>query len=594
MSQLPLEHYGVIGDLHTAALVGADGSLDWLCFPHFDSPSVFAAILGPGVGGHFRLRPEAELPSRQMYLPDSNVLVTRFQGAGGWGEVTDFMPLPGPGPHRPAVVRRVRVLSGEVAWRGECRPAFDYARAGHEALPEGEAVVFRSPALSLRLTASVPLRVEGGAAHATFTLRAGEEAHFVLQDAGAPALGDLGEQEQETLRFWRGWLAQCTYQGRWRETVHRSALTLKLLTFQPTGAIVAAPTTSLPEWIGGGRNWDYRYTWLRDAAFTVYALMRLGFHAEANAFVTFIEERSRETSPGGSLRVMYRIDGGTDIPEEELGHLPGYRDSRPVRVGNAAYTQFQLDVYGELLDAIYLHNKHGEPISQDVWVTVTRMLDWLVDHWRDDDDGIWEVRGGQQPFVLSKVMCWVAFDRGLRIAAGRGLPAPVERWRAERDAIYREVMERGPVGEAGAFAQFYGADEPDGANLLLPLVKFVGPRDPRMLATLDRTLESLALGPLVYRYRPEHAASDGVGGEEGAFLPCSFWLAEGLARAGRAEEARALFEQALTFASPLGLLSEEVGPEGQALGNFPQALSHLALISAAVNIDRVLETGASF
>ncbi|GGK33956.1 glucoamylase [Deinococcus malanensis] len=595
MTHLPLEHYGVIGDMHTAALVGANGSLDWLCYPHFDSPSVFAAMLDSEVGGRFQIAPVAEMTSRQLYLPDSNVLVTRFQGGGGLAEVTDFMPVPpgpvtsGPGVHAPSVIRRVRVLSGHVAWRWTCHPAFDYARAPHEVLLEEGAAVFRTPALSLRLTTSVPLELQGAAAGGTFSLRAGEEAHFLFQDARVPTPPDLTGLERGTLHFWRTWLAQCTYQGRWQETVRRSALTLKLLTFGPTGAIVAAPTTSLPEWTGGTRNWDYRYTWLRDAAFTVYALMRLGFHTEAGAFVDFIEARSRESSPDGSLRVMYRINGGTDIREEKLEHLAGYRGSRPVRVGNAAYGQFQLDVYGELIDAIYLYNKHGEPISHDVWITVTRMLDWLCSHWRDHDDGIWEVRGGQRPFVLSKVMCWVAFDRGLRMAAQRGLPAPVDRWRAERDAVYEEVMREGYNEEVGAFTQVYGASEPDGANLLLPLVKFVGPREPRMLTTLELTRTQLTSGPLVYRYRPEHAASDGVGGEEGAFLPCSFWLAECLARAGQLEEARTLFEQTLTFTTPLGLLSEEIGPDGQALGNFPQALSHLALISAAVNLDRALD-----
>lgn len=604
MPYLPLEDYGLIGDMRTAALVGKNGAIDWLCYPNFDSPSIFCALLDDAKGGRFQIAPAAEVANtRQIYLPESNILVTAFMSEGGILEVVDFMPVPrearitrdqplGTGGPPPRIVRLVRALTGELPVRVSCATAFDYARAEHELEVRAGEAVFRGPGLTLRLVGKLPsgpldFQAEGGAAVAQFTLREGEQACFTLGDDADAAPQDFAALERDTLNFWRAWVGQCTYAGRWREAVWRSALALKLLTYAPTGAIIAAPTTSLPEHVGGERNWDYRYMWPRDAAFTVYALLRLGFTAEAKAFNDFIEARSKEGEPG-IVRPIYRIDGSNSLTEETLDHLEGYKGSRPVRIGNGAHDQHQLDVYGELIDAIYLYNKHGEPLSYDEWCEVRQMLDWVCDHWREKDDGIWEVRSGQQQHTFSKVMSWVALERGLRIAQYRGLPGNIERWRQERDAIYEQVMDQGFNSDLGAFTQAYDTTQMDGANLLLPLVKFVGPRDPRWLSTLDRSLEELAVGPLVYRYRLDKGADDGLKGEEGAFLVCSFWMVECLARAGRLEEARTKFEQLLAFASPLGLMSEEFGQDGFLLGNMPQALSHLALISAAFHLDRAL------
>lgn len=592
-----IDDHGLIGDLRTAALVSSTGTLAWLCYPRFDSPSVFASLLDAERGGRFELAPVGGgYVARQRYRPDTGVLVTSFFSESGVLEVTDLMPVPrearisndrplGQGGPNPRLVRRVRAVSGAAQVRLRCAPAFDYGRAEHHLEVQGQRATFSTPDLTLYLHASLDLSADGTAACTEFTLHEGQEASFTLSDHPRPT--DVPAALRDTLAYWRGWLAQCHYTGRWREEVRRSALTLKLLTYSPTGAIVAAPTTSLPEWPGGERNWDYRYTWPRDAAFTAYALLRLGFTAEAKAFNRFI--LTHACGEDGSLSPLYRIDGSTDLTEQELGHLAGHAGSRPVRVGNGAAGQRQLDVYGEFIDAVYIHNKHGEPLAFDDWTRLRRLLGYVCDHWRDPDDGIWEARSGARHHVLSKVMCWVALDRGLRIAAQRGLPGDTARWQAERDAVYEDVMASGHNGDTLAFSQTYGSDLMDGANLLLPLVKFVGPRDPRWLHTLERIQQELCVGPLVYRYRLKQGAQDGLLSDEGAFLACSYWLVECLARAGRLDEARDNFEQLLALHSPLGLLSEELSPGGTALGNYPQALSHLALISAAFHLDRALD-----
>jgi GH15 family glucan-1,4-alpha-glucosidase len=402
---------------------------------------------------------------------------------------------------------------------------------------------------------------------------------------------------KQTVDFWRHWLAQCAYRGRWREMVHRSALVLKLLTYEPTGAIVAAPTASLPEVLGGGRNWDYRYTWIRDAAFTLYALLRIGFTEEAAQFMKWLEARCHELKPDGSLQIMYGIDGRHTLTEEYLPHLEGYNGSRPIRVGNDAYQQLQLDIYGELLDSVYLYNKYGSPISYDLWTYLRRLVNWVCDNWQREDEGIWEVRGGPQHFVYSKMMCWVAVDRGLRLADKRSFPADREHWLRTRDQIYEEIMTQGWNPQRQTFVQHYGSDAVDAANLLMPLVFFLSPTDPRMLKTLDAINGSPARGglvsnSLVYRYNLQYTP-DGLEGLEGTFNMCSFWLVEALTRAGKVDrtkldEARLMFEQMLGYANHLGLFAEETGPSGEALGNFPQAFTHLALISAAFNLNRTL------
>jgi GH15 family glucan-1,4-alpha-glucosidase len=614
MPYQPIEHYGVIGNLRTCALVGMGGSIDWLCLPRFDSPSVFAAVLDDGKGGRFCIAPPScdGLRQKQFYWPDTNVLITRFLHPDGIAEVEDYMPLGGaPGGPADQVVRRVRAVRGRMPLRMECRPAFDYARARHETAVTERGARFDAPGLSLELAAPVPLARDGDGVTADLRLGEGQSATFVLRllEAGhapgpCPGAGEAEDRFRETVAYWRRWLARCTYRGRWRETVQRSALALKLLTFEPTGAIVAAPTTSLPEGVGGGRNWDYRYTWIRDAAFTLYALMRIGFTEEATGFMDWLEARWREgeSSGDGPLQLMYAIDGRSDLTEEELPHLEGYRGSRPVRVGNAAHTQLQLDIYGELMDSVYLHNKYAAPVGYDAWTHLRRLVNWVCDNWRREDEGVWEVRGGRRHFVYSKLMSWVAIDRGLRLADKRSFPADRAKWLAARDAVYEEVMTKGWDAKRRAFVQAFGSDALDASALLMPLVFFMAPNDPLMLATVDairtpQTRGGLAADGLVYRY-DRRAAADGLDSDEGTFNMCSFWLVEALTRAGRTDparldDARLLFEQMLGYGNHLGLYAEQTGPSGEALGNFPQAFTHLALISAAFNLDRALGGGAS-
>ncbi len=586
----PIESYGLIGDLETAALVGDDGAIDWFCPNRFDSPSLFAAILDADRGGRFRIAPLAEATSKQLYLPDTAVLLTRFYTHTGVAEVTDAMPI---GLDRCAIVRRIDAVRGSVEFRMDCRPAFDYARRGHRVtLPHPMQADFASDGGgATQLISSIPMSPLGPASTARFTLSQGERAWFVLQGPSGPgrwsdhAVDDALERTRE---FWRRWLSRCTYRGRWREMVQRSAITLKLCTYEPTGAMVAAPTTSLPETIGGGRNWDYRYAWLRDSAFTAFAFQRLGFHDEAAQFAAWLGDRCEEKQDDPQLQIVYAVDGGRDLREHELTHLEGYRGSRPVRIGNGAYDQLQLDVYGELMDAIYLSNKH-EPISWHLWQSLRRLLDWLSQNWQRPDEGIWEVRGGRRDFVYSRLMCWVAFERAIRMQSQRGLPGDTPGWRTQRDAIYEDIMTHGWSSERGAFVQYYGGTVLDASNLLMPLVKFIGPRDPRMLATLDAIQGELVSDSLVYRYNPLTASDDGLGGaDEGSFSLCSFWLVECLTRCGRLDQARLIFEKMLTYASNLGLYAEQVGDTGEARGNYPQAFTHLGLISAAWDLDRAL------
>ena len=541
-----------------------------------------------------------------MYLPETNVLLTRFLYHGGVGEVLDFMPVSriSRGPAEAGarqIIRIARAVRGEVRFRFECRPAFDYARASHDLHAQGKAMLFSADGARLFVAAHGEPRIDAGGLVSEFALKENESASFVLRyehdgrDATNPgqATGRNTPNDllNETLRFWREWMSHNRYQGRWRETVSRSALLLKLLTYQPTGAIVAAPTTSLPEMIGGVRNWDYRFTWVRDAAFTIYSLMRLGFDEESEAFANFIQARAKEAEPSedGPLNVLYTIHGNHNAKEITLNNLDGYEGSKPVRVGNAAVEHLQLDIYGELLDSLYLINKHDRPISWDMWEQIERMLDWLSKNWERPDRSIWEVRGDLQQFTYSKVQSWVALDRGIRIARQRSFPSDLRMWFTERDRIYRTVMEKAWNDQRQTFVQYFGSDQVDASVLLMPLLKFVAPNDPRMLSTLDAVLKDLVSDTLVQRYQIGKAAEDGLPGGEGTFSVCSFWLVEAMARAGRLEEAQLLFEKTLTYANHLGLFAEEIGPSGESLGNFPQAFTHLGLISAAVNLNRLLD-----
>jgi GH15 family glucan-1,4-alpha-glucosidase len=608
MPYKPIEDYGIIGDMHSAALVGMDGSIDWYCYPHFDSPSVFAAILDDSKGGHFSIRPAGSdgVTHKQYYWPDTNVLVTRFLSADGVGQVVDYMPVGMPHDARGShwLIRRVQVVRGSMAFRMECRPAFNYARDEHETKLSAEGAAFHSAELSLGLSTTFPLSQEAGGVSTEFSLVHGQSAVFVLRriEAGADCGLQVPEAEafelfRATVEWWRHWLAGCTYTGRWRESIHRSVLALKLMTFEPTGAIVASPTTSLPEHMGGERNWDYRYTWIRDAAFTIYGFIRVGFTDEAARFGEFLRKRIAEPEEDGSLQVMYGIDGRHELAEETLDHLEGYRGSKPVRIGNGAYNQLQLDIYGELMDAAYLYDKYGRQVSHDGWMWLRRMADYVVDIWDKKDEGIWEVRGSRQHFLYSKLMCWVALDRATRLARKHSLPADPVRWLKTRDKIYEAIFEKGWSEKRGAFTQHFGSDTLDASNLIMPLTFFISPNDPRMLSTLDATLlppeeGGLTENNLVFRYNV-HETDDGLSGEEGSFNMCTFWLVEALARAGRHDpnrlrQARLMFEEMLGYANHLGLYAEETGPQGEALGNFPQAFTHLALISAAFNLDRAL------
>ncbi|KIZ16752.1 glycoside hydrolase family 15 protein [Streptomyces natalensis] len=593
---LPIAEHGLIGDLHTAALVGTDGTIDWYCCPSFDSPSVFAAILDADRGGTFELSAAVPADTKQFYFPDTNVLITRFFTEDGLGEVQDFMPVADSmQSDRHRLIRRVVCVRGTIPFRARVAPRFGYGAHPHTLrMLEGSAL-FASEALSLTLTATVPLESDGKDVWTRFALSQGETAVFALNRVSqeTPPRGCLlAEAEREftaTVAFWRRWLHHSRYRGRWREMVHRSALTLKLLTYVPTGAIVAAPTTSLPEQIGGGRNWDYRYAWVRDSAFAVYALLRLGFAEEAEAFMGFLTQHieRRDVGPSGPLQIMYGIDGRSELPETELPHLEGYRGSAPVRVGNGAATQLQLDIYGALIDSVYLYDKWCQPLSSGRWRAVCALVDWVCEHWDQPDEGVWETRGGRKKFLYSRLMCWVAIDRAIRIAQHRSLPAELGRWGPVRDAIYWRIMEKGWAPSRQAFVQHEDGDVLDAAVLMMPLTKFIAPNDPVWLSTLDALGNELVSDSLVWRYDPE-ASPDGLEGEEGTFSICSFWYVEALTRAGRLDEARLAFEKMLTYANHVGLFAEEISHTGEQLGNFPQAFTHLALISAAFNLDRAL------
>ncbi|OKL41710.1 glycoside hydrolase family 15 protein [Pontibacter flavimaris] len=594
---LPIEDHGVIGDLNTVALVGLNGTIDFMCFPDFDSPSIFASLLDAGKGGSFSIHPTHNgMKHKQLYLPDTNVLLTRFLSDAGIGEVTDFMPVEALKEGH-ELIRRVACVYGSMEFRMQCSPRFNYALSPHTAVQVNEnEVQFTSEGpdgISLRLKSTGPLQLKDGDAEATFRLNTGEKVDFILEyvTSDTPPAIDLEafvtRHLYETINYWKDWVANSSYRGRWMEMMNRSALVLKLMISHRYGSMVAAPTFGLPEEIGGVRNWDYRYTWIRDASFTVYALLRLGHKQEAKNFVDWVDKQCDSLKDAGYLRLMYTLEGKLELEENELHHLEGYKNSRPVRIGNGAYDQIQLDIYGELLDSVYLYDKYGAPISFDFWNDLRRQVDWVCHNWHRQDEGIWEVRGGKRHFLYSRMMCWVAIDRAIKIANNHSYPLP-NRWVEERDSIFFSIHHEFWNEELQCFVQYKGADTVDAATLLMPLVRFISPKDPRWLSTLKRIEERLVSDSLVFRYRTDEAF-DGLAGGEGTFSMCTFWYVECLAKSGQVDKARLYFEKMLGYANHLGLYAEMLGLKGDHLGNFPQAFTHLGLISAALSINDILE-----
>ena len=600
MTFQPIENYGIIGNLCTAALIGIDSSIDFLCFPEFDSPTVFAALLDPGRGGSFSIRPEmSAMQCKQMYAVGTNVLITRFLSEKATAEVTDFMPLTS-STHKSELVRIVEVIHGEVRFHLRCQPAFDYARSTHELEQGDHRVIFRPANRECRpmlLRGTVPLGASSGGAVCTFTLHKGESAILIfgaLEEKEQPIVDcdEVHRDLEATLGYWREWSGKSHYNGRWREAVSRSALTLKMLTSRQHGSLVAALTFGMPEHVGGTRNWDYRFVWLRDSAFTLCAFLRLGYREEAEAFRTWLRHRVDESKHRSRpMQIMYGLDGHTDLKEAELDHLRGYRDSRPVRIGNGAYGQLQLDIYGELMDAIYLYSKYEHAFPHDSWIEVKRILAWLAENWNQPDEGIWEVRGGHKHFLHSRLMCWVAFDRAIRLAQRRSLSAPFDEWHRQRDAIVEDIYAKFWSEKLSAFVQEKDSDALDAAALLMPLMRFISPIDTKWLSTLQAIENALAEDAFVYRYR-NVKTHDGLEFEEGSFTCCSFWFVECLARSNQVEKATLYFDKLLCHANHLGLFSEQIGRDGHQLGNLPQALTHLALISAAFYLDRRLSGAA--
>lgn len=581
MEYHPINEQGLIGDLHTAGLVSAGGDLVWLPWPRFDSPSLFAAILDHRRGGRWRLAPTEITGATQRYDGESAILLTSFTAAGGRAELEDWMsPWEGPTSEHD-LCRVLRCTAGEMAVESVFAPRPDYGRAEAAQQQIDGGAAFAAHGEQFTLACSHPLDVAGGVATVRATLRAGEELRLILR-SGAPArLEDLPAERDRTAAFWRAWVARGSYDGPWAEQVRRSAITLKLLTYAPSGAIIAAPTTSLPEWIGGERNWDYRYTWLRDASFTLDALYHVGYHDEAQAFFRWLGEQGRRH--GTPLQIMYAIDGRADLTEETLEHLEGYSGSRPVRVGNGAYDQRQLDVYGGVLDAAWRYEREGDLLEPWQWDVLRAEIDYVCEHWQEPDHGIWEVRSDKAHFTFSKLMCWLALDRGIMLADSHAWEYDRERWPAVREAIREELLAYGWSETARAFTQRYGSDDLDASMLVLPLVGFLPPDEPRVVSTVERIGAALGAGPLVYRY----LGDDGLEGEEGAFLLCSFWMVDALTLIGRVDEAERRFEALLGYASTHGLLAEEADPAtGTALGNYPQAFSHIGLINSAVRLTR--------
>ncbi len=581
-----IEDYALIGDTHSAALVSRDGAIDWLCWPRFDSEACFAALLGTEAHGHWTITPRAPVvEARRRYRPDTLVLETELVVGGGIVRIIDCMP---PRDGVPDLVRIVEGVDGEVTAGMRIAPRFGYGDRWPWIQRAGELVTMTSAPDALALWSSVPLDERDGGLEAELRLRRGERLRFALTWYPAherpPAHRDPGALVAETEAWWRAWCSRCTCDGPWREAARRSLITLKALTYAPTGGIIAAPTTSLPEKLGGVRNWDYRYCWLRDATFVLFALLDAGYQDEARAFGGWLE-RAASGNPS-RVQVLYGVLGERRLPELELPWLPGYQGSSPVRIGNAAATQLQLDVYGELIDCLHHARSHGVPPDPDLWAVQRALLEHLERVWRQPDEGIWEIRGPRQQHTHSKVMVWVAFDRMIRDAEQLGLEAPIDRWRLLRDVIHADVCANAYDAKRRTFTRAYGSPALDASLLLLPIVGFLAPDDPRVRTTVDAVRRELCHDGLVLRY-DTRLVDDGLPEGEGVFLPCSFWLADALQLLGDHDAACELFERLLALRNDVGLLSEQVDPgSGRLIGNFPQGFSHVALLNTAMNLSR--------
>jgi GH15 family glucan-1,4-alpha-glucosidase len=588
----PIEDYGLIGNLSTTALVSKQGSIDFMPFTRFDSPTLFGALLDKEKGGFFSITvKDAEVNYKQLYLPNTAVLLTRFLTNDGIAELTDFMPLVEE-ENLLVLVRKLKIIKGKHTFRIEINPRFNYGRNGFTAENKNGILVVKSKGKeksTFQLLNELDFKIEDNCIWTEIVLKSKDEVEIVLvaseeseNTAKPKSLKYYADESFEnTVRFWQNWVNKSTYSGRWQDVVNRSAITLKLLTSSRYGSTVAAATLGLPERIGGERNWDYRFTWIRDAAFTMHSFLQLGYTDEARHFISWIQQRSLEIKSASELKLMYRVDGSTDLKETQLKNLEGYKNSAPVRVGNSAFNQFQLDIYGELVDTIYIYNKNAEPISYEFWLSLMKFIDFVCENWKEKDCGIWEVRNDKREFLISKVMSWVALDRGILIAENRSFPAPLEKWRSTRNEIFNDVFNNYWNPKLNAFVQYRGANTLDASALLIPLVRMLSPKEPRWISTLQTIEKELVTDSLVYRYKLNDGASDGFSGEEGTFSMCSFWYIECLALSGDMNKAILYFEKMLGYSNHLGLYSEQISLKGELLGNFPQAFTHLGLISAA-------------
>ena len=592
--QLPISDYGVIGDLRTVALVGIDGSIDWCCLPRFDSPSVFAGLLDPDRGGRFQVSVAGAKSRDHQYLVGTAILSTSFETPDGSAQVIDFMPVPAAGPNllqHSEIHRQVLCTTGFVDVVLELMPRFDYATSDTYIYTRKHGILTTDgidEAVALSTSEPLEWRIADGTAIARTRLDLGDSLMLVLRydddDVRPIEVCETAKKLAGTMRFWRTWTSNITYKGKYVDAVLRAAVTLKLLCYAETGAMVAAPTTSLPEDVGGERNWDYRYAWLRDSCFALYSFHVLGLHEEGDHFMTFVKRVCRAKS-ASHLQTMYGVDGRRDLSESLLTHLSGYRGSKPVRVGNSAATQLQLDIYGEVLQTAFIWAGYYE-MTEGTWAVLKGLVDFVADNWRREDSGLWEDRTALKQYVFSKVMCWVALDRGVRLAESQELEGDIERWRREADMCRAEVLEKGYSDRRGSFVRCYGGEDLDASALVIPMVKFLHRSDSRIKQTVRTIARELATGngTMVYRYRSD----DGLPGEEGVFSICTFWLAQCLAMVGDYSDGERLFEEMLKCANRLGLYSEELHPKtGEFLGNFPQGLTHIALINCAAVLERL-------